>query len=124
MRVLLVDDHEVMRKGLKTLLNAQPQWSVCAEAANGQEAVDLALKLQPDLIVLDITMPVMNGLQAAAKIRKISPATKIVVLSTHDSPQVKRAALDAGAHAFVTKSETGDQLIKVIESLFVAGATA
>jgi DNA-binding NarL/FixJ family response regulator len=112
-----------MRKGLRSLLNGQSRWNVCGEAQNGQEALDLVLELQPDLIVLDISMPVMNGLQAAAKIRKASPATKIVILSTHDSPQVKGAALEAGAHAFVTKSETADQLVQVIEGLFVGGST-
>ena len=113
-----------MRKGLRSLLNGQSRWNVCGEAKNGQEALDLVLELQPDLIVLDISMPVMNGLQAASKIRQASPATKIVILSTHDSPQVKGAALEAGAHAFVTKSETADQLVKVIEELFVAGSPA
>jgi two-component system, NarL family, nitrate/nitrite response regulator NarL len=124
LRVVLADDHEVMRKGLRSLLNGQSRWNVCGEAQNGQEALDLVLELQPDLIVLDISMPVMNGLQAAAKIRKASPATKIVILSTHDSPQVKSAALEAGAHAFVTKSETADQLVRVIEELFVANSPA
>ncbi|MGB2888470.1 MAG: response regulator transcription factor [Candidatus Acidiferrales bacterium] len=118
MRIVLADDHEVVRKGVKALLEGHSQWTVCGEAGNGQEAVDLVVQLQPELIVLDLSMPIMNGLRAAAKIRQLFPATKIVILSMHDSPRIRPEALDAGADAFVTKSAAGAELIQTIDALF------
>jgi len=99
-RVLIADDHELVRKGLGAIFSGEPGWTVCGEAANGQEAVDLVAKLHPDLVLLDITMPLMNGLTAAAKIRQLAPATKILIVSMHDSPVAAREALKAGADAF------------------------
>jgi YesN/AraC family two-component response regulator len=81
MRVVLADDHEMVRRGMRSIVDGHPPWTVCEEAENGQQAIDLVLELKPDLIVLDLSMPVMNGLQAAAKIRQLVPSTKILILS-------------------------------------------
>lgn len=117
-RVVLADDHEVVRKGVRALFNQHPGWTVCGEAENGVEAVDLVRELQPELVVLDVSMPVMNGLQAAAKIRQLSSSTKIVMLSMHNSIYVAQDALEAGADAFLTKAQAGTELIRTISLLF------
>jgi DNA-binding NarL/FixJ family response regulator len=117
-RVVLADDHEVVRKGVRALFNQHPGWTVCGEAENGVEAVDLVRELQPELVVLDVSMPVMNGLQAAAKIRQLSSSTKIVMLSMHNSIYVAQDALEAGADVFLTKAQAGTELIRTISSLF------
>ena len=118
LRVVLVDDHEVVRRGLKALFAGYSHWTVCGEAENGQDGVDLVAKLQPELVVLDLSMPVMNGIQAARKIREISPLTIIVVLSTHDSPQIVEESLRAGAALYLTKLEAGSDLIRMVDELF------
>ena len=117
-RVVLADDHEVVRKGVRDLFNQHPGWTVCGEAENGIEAVDLVRELQPELVVLDVSMPVMNGLQAAAKIRQLASSTKIVVLSMHNSTSIAQDAFDAGADVFLTKAQAGTELIRTINSLF------
>lgn len=103
-RILLVDDHPVVRSGLKTLLGNVAGCEVCGEAANGQEGVEKVLKLRPNLVLMDITMPVMNGLQATRSIRSGSPDTKIIVLTMHDSAQIAVEAKAAGAHGYLTKA--------------------
>jgi DNA-binding NarL/FixJ family response regulator len=117
MRVVLADDHEVVRRGIRAIVNGHPPWTVCGEAENGQEAVDLVLELKPDLVVLDLSMPVMNGLQATARIRQLAPSTKILVLSMHDSAQVEQGALAAGADAFLTKGASTDTFIRTVTTL-------
>jgi len=117
-RVVLADDHEVVRKGVRGLFDDHPRWTVCGEAENGIEAVDLVRELQPELVVLDISMPLMNGLQAAARIRQLASSTKIVMLSMHNSRYVAQDALDAGADIFLTKAQAGTELIRTIDSLF------
>jgi len=121
-RVLIVDDHQVMRKGIRALLENDPLWQVCGEAENGRQAVEKAGELQPDLIILDLTMPEMNGLEAARQIRNSSPGTKIVIFSMHESPQVRKESRDAGADAFVSKSALGDELSSVSKKLLMASA--
>ena len=117
MRVVLADDHEVVRKGIRAIVNGHPPWTVCGEAENGQQAIDLVLELKPDLVVLDLSMPVMNGLQATKRIRQLAPTTKILILSMHDSPQAERDALAAGADAFLTKTASPDTLIQAVCTL-------
>src|ERR1700682_1596712 len=117
MRVLIADDHEMVRRGIRALIEQHEGWQVCGEATNGQEAVDLVVSLQPELIVLDLSMPVMNGIQAAKKIRELAPATKIIVLSMHDSPHARRGAQIAGAHGYVTKTAAATELYEAIKSL-------
>ena len=113
-RLLLVDDHQVVRQGLRTLLIGCPDYDVCGEAANGEEAVDRVLQLKPDLVLMDISMPKMNGIEAAQRIRKVSPETKIVILSMHDAAQLANEAKRAGADAFVTKACPIDELLSVV----------
>ena len=117
MRIVIADDHALIRHGLRVLFETQKGWIVSGEATNGREAVELATNLQPDLLVLDISMPEMNGLQAASKIRELLPAMKIVILSMHDSPQAQKEALRAGADAFLTKTAEPAVMFKVIEGL-------
>jgi YesN/AraC family two-component response regulator len=88
-RILLADDHELIRKGLRALLEAKKESLICGEAGDGQEAVERVVELQPDLIILDVTMPALNGLQAAQRIREQVPKTKILILSMHDSPSLR-----------------------------------
>lgn len=112
-----MDDHQVMRKGIRALLENDPAWLVCGEAENGRQAVEKARELRPDLIILDLTMPEMNGLEAARQIRNSSPDAKIVIFSMHESPQVRKESRDAGANAFVSKSALGDELSSVSKKL-------
>ena len=118
MRVVLADDHDLVREGLRTLFQRYPRLTVCGEAKNGQEAVELVAELQPELVVLDLSMPEMNGIQAAAKIRQVSPATKIVMLSMHSSSYSAEEAFRAGVSAYVTKSEAGTELMRTVNALF------
>ena len=116
-RVLVIDDHELVRRGLKDILRDTP-FEVCGEAENGQEGVEQTLKLKPDLVLLDMSMPVMTGLQAAVAIRKLAPGTKIIMVSMHDSPQMMKEARAAGADAYVTKTSAGKELLTTMHKLF------
>jgi len=116
-RVLVVDDHQVMRKGIRALLANDPIWAVCGEAENGRQGVEKARELHPDLIILDLTMPEMNGLEAARQIKQFAPDMKIVIFSMHESPQVRKETRDAGVDAFVSKSALGDELTTVARKL-------
>jgi two-component system nitrate/nitrite response regulator NarL len=119
-RILLVDDHEVMRRGIRALLSGDTHWEIAGEAENGKEAIAQVEKLHPDLVVLDLTMPVMNGLEAARGIRQIAPATKILIFSMHESPQITREAREAGADAFLSKSALADELPLLVKRLLGA----
>lgn len=116
-RILLVDDHEMVRKGLKAMISETADCEVCGEATNGKEAIERALELHPDVVVMDISMPVMNGLEAAMQIRQLTPAAKIIVLTMHDSPQVAHAVIRAGAHAYLTKTQGAEELCSEIAQL-------
>lgn len=116
-RILLVDDHPVVRQGLKTLLEGQSGWEVVGEASNGLEALDKANSLQPDVMVLDITMPGMNGLQACRLLRKKTPNVEILFVTQHDSAQMMREALDAGAKGYVVKSNAARDLLEAVKSV-------
>ena len=94
-QILIADDHELVRKGLRTVLEAQPGWKVCGEAVNGRQAVELAKKLQPDVIVMDVTMPELNGLEATRQIRKALPRAEVLILTIHESDQLASEALAA-----------------------------
>jgi len=116
-RILLADDHEIVRRGLQAILKAQTGWSVVAEAANGREAVDLARQLKPAVVILDISMPELNGLEATRQILKDLPQTEVLILTMHESEQVVREVLDAGARGYVLKSDAGQDLVAAVESL-------
>src|SRR5215467_9787959 len=113
-RILVADDHEVVRRGLCGLLEAQPDWQVCGEASNGGEAVEKALQLKPDVVILDVGMPLLNGLEATRQILKANPQIKILVLTLHDSDQVVQEVLNAGARGFLLKSDAARS--RMIES--------
>jgi DNA-binding NarL/FixJ family response regulator len=115
--ILLADDHPLVRRGLRTLLEMQRGWVVCAEAGSGSEAIRKAMKLKPDVALLDISMPYLDGLEAAAEIRRASPKTKVLILSTHFSEDYVRAAVKAGALGYVLKSEGESNLISAITAL-------
>ena len=117
LRILLADDHEVVRRGLCALLRTQPEWEVCGEASNGREAVDKALTLKPEIVILDIGMPSLNGLEATRQILKANPQTKILILTFHDSDQVVQEVLNAGARGFLLKSDAARDLVAAVEAL-------
>jgi DNA-binding NarL/FixJ family response regulator len=117
LRVLIADDHEVARRGIRALLEAHPGWEVCGEAKDGREAVELAHTLKPDLILLDIGMPNLNGLEAARQILAASPEATILILTMQDSDHVVREVLRAGARGFLLKSDAGRDLVAAVEAL-------
>lgn len=117
LRILIADDHELVRRGLSSLLQAQVGWEVCGEASDGREAVEKAKQLRPDLVILDIGMPNLNGLAATRQLAQHDPSLKIIVLTITDSDQVIREALNAGARGFVLKSDAARDLVTAIESL-------
>lgn len=117
LRILIADDHEVARKGIRSLLEGHPGWEVCAEAGDGREAVEYANNLKPDVLLLDIGMPNLNGLDAARRILAVTPEACILVLTVHDSEQVVREVLAAGARGFLLKSDAGRDLVAAVEAL-------
>src|SRR5579864_1631471 len=117
LRILIADDHEVARHGIRSLLESHPGWEVCAEAKDGREAVEYANRLKPDLILLDIGMPNLNGLDAARQILAVAPETNILIVTMHDTEQVVREVLSAGARGFLLKSDAGRDLIAAVEAL-------
>ncbi|HEX4783173.1 MAG TPA: response regulator transcription factor [Candidatus Sulfotelmatobacter sp.] len=117
LRILIADDHEVARHGIRALLESHTGWEVCAEAKDGREAVEMASSITPDLILLDIGMPNLNGLEAARQILASSPNTAILILTMHDSEQVVREVLRAGARGFLLKSDAGRDLVAAVEAL-------
>ena len=116
-RILVADDHQVVRTGLRTLLESKAGWQVCAEAANGREAVEKAGELHPDVAVLDIGMPLLNGVEATRQIRKVSPQTEILILTMHDSEHMIQGVLDAGAHGYILKDDADRNLLAAVDSL-------
>jgi DNA-binding NarL/FixJ family response regulator len=116
-RILLADDHEVVRAGLRALLEEQNGWEVVAEAVDGRDAVDKASKLKPDAVVIDIAMPSLNGLEAVRQIIKAVPHTKVLVLTMYDSDPLIQQVLQAGARGYLLKSDAGRDLVSAIDAL-------
>jgi DNA-binding NarL/FixJ family response regulator len=116
-RILLVDDHPIVRQGLKTLLEGRKGWEVIGEASDGVEAVEKAKDLTPDVMVLDVTMPRMNGLEACRVLRKQAPDLEILFVTQHDSPQMMTEALEAGARGYVVKSNAARDLLEAVEAV-------
>jgi DNA-binding NarL/FixJ family response regulator len=116
-RILVVDDHPIVRQGLRTLLEGRSGWEVVGEASDGMEAIEKAGQLNPDVMVLDVTMPRMNGLEACRVIRRMSPSLEILFVTQHDSPQMMREALDAGARGYVVKSNAARDLLEAVEAV-------
>jgi DNA-binding NarL/FixJ family response regulator len=117
LRILVADDHELVRRGIRGLLRARRGWIVVGEAMNGREAVEKANKLKPDVAILDISMPELDGLQATRQIREAVPNTEVVILTMHESDQMVRRVLDAGAFGYVLKSDLATHLVKAVKSV-------
>jgi DNA-binding NarL/FixJ family response regulator len=117
-RILVVDDHQVVRRGVASLVgDARPEWEVCGEASTGREAVAAAASLRPDVVVMDISMPDMNGLEATREILKNNPGTGVLVLSMHESEQMVHEILRAGARGYILKQDASNDLITAIEAV-------
>jgi len=116
-RILIVDDHELVRRGVRSILVTRPEWEICGEASDGSDAVEKARDLKPDVVLLDITMPHMNGLDAARIIRRDVPRAKVIILSQYEGAEMRSRALEAGAQGYVSKSDASRQLLMAIDSL-------
>ncbi len=117
LRILLADDHKILRDGLRKLLESKEGFQVVAVAANGHDALSLTKKHRPDLVILDIAMPILNGIDATRRMVAEVPGVKVVILSMHNAPQFVRAALDAGARAYLLKECSFEELIEAIDSV-------
>ena len=117
LRVLIADDHEVVRAGVRSLLEEQPDCDICGEAVTGREAVALVEQLRPDIVVLDITMPGLNGLEAARQILKAVPNVQVLILSVHESEELVREIVEIGAHGYILKSDAGRELAAAVRAL-------
>ncbi|HKT46917.1 MAG TPA: response regulator [Candidatus Acidoferrales bacterium] len=116
-RILIADDHEVLRRGIRTMLEGEPCWEVCGEAVDGQEAVEKTLQLNPDLVILDINMPVLNGLAALRRVLQSRPNTKVLVFSVHNSEQMLHESRSAGAHGYVSKARASEDLLRAVKTV-------
>jgi DNA-binding NarL/FixJ family response regulator len=114
---LIADDHEVVRRGLASLLQSHEGWEVCGEAKDGRQAVEMARQLKPDVVILDVGMPILNGLAATRQLAQQNPQQKTIVLTITDSDQVIREALDAGARGFVWTSDAARDLVSAVEAV-------
>ncbi|MFY9842418.1 MAG: response regulator transcription factor [Terriglobales bacterium] len=116
-RILVADDHPVVRHGLRTLLGSRPEWEIIDEAEDGVEAVERAERLQPDVVVLDVSMPRMDGLEACRRIRKNVPKSEVLIVTQHDSAQMMREAINAGARGYIVKSDAARDLLAAVEAV-------
>jgi DNA-binding NarL/FixJ family response regulator len=116
-RILIADDHDLMRRGVRTLLEPHPGWEICGEATTGREAVAKAEQLKPNIVILDISMPDLNGVDAAKRIKKASPDTEVLIFSAHYSDQLIREILEAGVRGYIVKSDSDRDLVIAVESL-------
>lgn len=117
LRILVADDHEIVRRGLVSLLRAHPGWEVCGEAADGRQAVEKTKELKPDIVILDIGMPSLNGFEATRQIVHNNPRTRVLILTVTEADEVARAVLDAGARGFIFKSDAARDLVTAVEAL-------
>jgi len=120
-RILIVDDHEVVRQGIRTILKARPQWELVGEAVNGKDAVDKAQKLNPDVILMDITMPEMSGIEATREISKLKLRAGILIFTMHESKNLAETVQEAGARGLVLKSHAARDLLEALETLMDGG---
>jgi len=115
--VMVVDDHAVIRRGVQGILEAFPEWQICGEAADGQEAIRLAESLHPEMIIMDVSMPGLNGLEATRIIHNMLPNIKILLLTLHSSTELVRSAFRAGARGYVLKSDAENELVRALNVL-------
>src|SRR5437764_872814 len=116
-RILLADDHDVVRRGLKTLLEEHSGWEICGEALSGREAVDLARQLLPDIAIVDLMMPDLNGLETTRQIRKISERTQVLIFTMHHNESIVHDVLEAGARGYLLKSDAERHIVTAVETL-------
>ncbi len=121
LRIMLAEDHETVREGIRLIINAQEDMEVCGEVANGRDAVESAQKLQPDVIVMDITMPELNGLKATKELKKICPHLKILTLTRHTEDAYLRELLRAGASGYVLKQSSSNELLRAVRAIAGGG---
>jgi DNA-binding NarL/FixJ family response regulator len=119
-KILIVDDHDVIREGVRSFLAVRPDWEICGEAASGEEVIHAAETLKPDLIILDLTMHGMSGLEAASRIIGLGTGTRILIFTMHESDRIAVDIREAGAHGFVQKSQAARDLILAVERLLAA----
>jgi DNA-binding NarL/FixJ family response regulator len=117
LKVLLADDHEIVRQGLRSVLEGQRDCQVVGECSDGRQAVAMTKELNPDVVILDIAMPTLNGLEATRQILKMRPQTKVLILTMHESDSLIREVLDAGARGYILKTDAGRDLVTAVESL-------
>jgi DNA-binding NarL/FixJ family response regulator len=117
LRILVVDDHAVVRRGVRALLESQEGWEVCGEATTGRDAVEMTRRLRPDVVVMDLSLPGLNGLDATRQILKDAPDTEVLVLTMHHSEELARDVLQAGARGYVLKNDADENLLAAVDSL-------
>jgi DNA-binding NarL/FixJ family response regulator len=117
LRILVVDDHAVVRRGVRSLLESHEDWEVCGEATTGRDAVEQSRRLRPDVVVMDLSLPELNGLDATRQILKDRPDTEVLVLTMHTSEELARDVLQAGARGYVLKADADENLIAAVDSL-------
>jgi DNA-binding NarL/FixJ family response regulator len=121
-RILIADDHEIVRQGVRALLNSwRPEWEICGEITNGKDAIEAVKALEPDVVILDITMPVMSGLEAAPRIIKLGLGCRILIFTMHESTRLGTEVREAGAQGFVLKSRAARDLVVALDSLLAGG---
>jgi DNA-binding NarL/FixJ family response regulator len=121
-RVLIVDDHAVIRRGVQAILHPFPEWEFCGEADNGNDAIRMADALKPDVIIMDVSMPGLNGIEATRAICKTQPDVKIVLLTLHESADLVRSAFRAGARGYLLKTDTEQELVRALTVMIEEGA--
>ncbi len=120
-RILLADDHDIVRRGLRTLLEMRRDWEVCAEVSDGRAAVQLCEALDPDVVILDLSMPELNGLEAARRIVAHCPRSRVLMLTMHETEQFVREALAAGVRGYILKTDAGRELLNAVDTLLHGG---
>jgi DNA-binding NarL/FixJ family response regulator len=121
-RVLIVDDHAFIRRGVQTLLQPYPEWEFCGEAGNGTEAIQMVDELHPEVVLMDVTMPGMNGIEATRLIRSTHPMVKIILLTLHESAEVLRSGFRAGANGYLLKADAEEELMKALRVVIGNGS--
>jgi DNA-binding NarL/FixJ family response regulator len=121
-RVLIVDDHAFIRRGVQSILDSFPEWELCGEAGSGAEAITRVEELKPDIVLMDVTMPGMNGIDATRVIRRAHPRVKIVLLTLHESTEILRSGFRAGANGYLLKADAEEELMKAMRVVFGGGS--
>lgn len=121
-RVLIVDDHAFIRRGVQSILQSFPEWELCGEAGSGTDAIPLVSSLNPDVVLMDVTMPGMNGIDATRIIRSSHPEVKIVLLTLHESSEILRSGFRAGANGYLLKADAEEELLKAMRVVVGGGS--